>query len=254
MSRDVCVRVPITNGGAMPERPRSPTRRPADAVGAVASLGEPTRRGAVRVRRRAPATGSRGTRRRRGRPRARHRRAPSRPARRRRTAGGRLPAPVGPTGSRRGPAREALPPRAARLRRRRCRRARTSSPGGCSPRPPTRRGSKASTSRRALDAAARAEGPPARRRDPRRAVAGVRRDRRRASAASCSTRSQRAASNRGRADDGTVVLRNCPFHTLAQQHTDLICGMNLCLLDAAIEGVGERDSKPGSNRRRDSVA
>jgi predicted ArsR family transcriptional regulator len=39
--------------------------------------------------------------------------------------------------------------------------------------------------------------------------------------------------------EGTVVLRNCPFHQLAQEHTDLICGMNLCLLDAAIEDFGE---------------
>jgi predicted ArsR family transcriptional regulator len=40
-------------------------------------------------------------------------------------------------------------------------------------------------------------------------------------------------------DGGTVVLENCPFHRLARQHTQLICGMNLGLLDAAIEGVGE---------------
>jgi predicted ArsR family transcriptional regulator len=40
-------------------------------------------------------------------------------------------------------------------------------------------------------------------------------------------------------DDGTIVLRNCPFHQLAQQHTDLICGMNLCLLKAAIDNVDE---------------
>jgi predicted ArsR family transcriptional regulator len=40
-------------------------------------------------------------------------------------------------------------------------------------------------------------------------------------------------------DDDTIVLRNCPFHQLAQQHTDLICGMNLCLLKAAIENVDE---------------
>ncbi len=39
-------------------------------------------------------------------------------------------------------------------------------------------------------------------------------------------------------DDGTVVLRNCPFHQLAQQHRELICGMNLCLLEAAVEDVG----------------
>ena len=41
------------------------------------------------------------------------------------------------------------------------------------------------------------------------------------------------------ATEDMVVLQNCPFHQLAQQHTDLICGMNLCLLDAAIEGLGE---------------
>jgi predicted ArsR family transcriptional regulator len=39
--------------------------------------------------------------------------------------------------------------------------------------------------------------------------------------------------------DGTVVLRNCPFHQLAQQHTDLICGMNLCLLKAAVDNVDD---------------
>lgn len=38
--------------------------------------------------------------------------------------------------------------------------------------------------------------------------------------------------------DGTVVLRNCPFHRLAREHTELICSMNHCLLDAAIEGLG----------------
>jgi predicted ArsR family transcriptional regulator len=40
-------------------------------------------------------------------------------------------------------------------------------------------------------------------------------------------------------DDGTVVLRNCPFHQLAQQHTELICGMNLCFLKTAVEDAGE---------------
>jgi predicted ArsR family transcriptional regulator len=42
-------------------------------------------------------------------------------------------------------------------------------------------------------------------------------------------------------DPDTVVLRNCPFHQLAQSHTDLICGMNHCLLDAAL---GELDAGP----------
>lgn len=30
--------------------------------------------------------------------------------------------------------------------------------------------------------------------------------------------------------DGELVLANCPFHTLARQYTDLVCGMNLELL------------------------
>jgi predicted ArsR family transcriptional regulator len=37
-------------------------------------------------------------------------------------------------------------------------------------------------------------------------------------------------------EDG-VVLANCPFHTLARQHTDLVCGMNLRLLEGLLEGV-----------------
>jgi predicted ArsR family transcriptional regulator len=39
--------------------------------------------------------------------------------------------------------------------------------------------------------------------------------------------------------DGVVTLRNCPFHRLAQAHTQLICGMNHCLLSAAMAGVAE---------------
>ncbi|HEX7187406.1 MAG TPA: helix-turn-helix domain-containing protein [Actinomycetes bacterium] len=30
--------------------------------------------------------------------------------------------------------------------------------------------------------------------------------------------------------DGVVTLANCPFHTLAREHTALVCGMNLALL------------------------
>jgi len=41
------------------------------------------------------------------------------------------------------------------------------------------------------------------------------------------------------AADGTVVLKNCPFHQLAQRHTELICNMNLCLLHAAIAALGD---------------
>lgn len=34
-----------------------------------------------------------------------------------------------------------------------------------------------------------------------------------------------------------IVLGNCPFHTLAQRHTELVCGMNLCLLDGLLDGL-----------------
>ncbi|MGR6920289.1 helix-turn-helix transcriptional regulator [[Actinomadura] parvosata] len=39
----------------------------------------------------------------------------------------------------------------------------------------------------------------------------------------------------------TVTLVNCPFHTLAQQHTELVCGMNLCLLTGLLEGLEATD-------------
>lgn len=42
-------------------------------------------------------------------------------------------------------------------------------------------------------------------------------------------------------EDGTVVLRNCPFHLLAKTHTDLVCGMNHCLIDAAIAALDGTD-------------
>jgi len=35
-----------------------------------------------------------------------------------------------------------------------------------------------------------------------------------------------------------VTLTNCPFHVLAREHTDLVCGMNLRLLDGLLEGAG----------------
>jgi predicted ArsR family transcriptional regulator len=37
---------------------------------------------------------------------------------------------------------------------------------------------------------------------------------------------------------GAIVLRNCPFHALARDHTSLVCGMNLALLTAATQEVG----------------
>lgn len=38
-----------------------------------------------------------------------------------------------------------------------------------------------------------------------------------------------------------IVLANCPFHRLAEQERDLICGMNLDLLTGFLEGVGRAE-------------
>lgn len=39
-------------------------------------------------------------------------------------------------------------------------------------------------------------------------------------------------------DDDVTVLHNCPFHELSESHTELICGMNLTMLDAAVGCCG----------------
>jgi predicted ArsR family transcriptional regulator len=44
-----------------------------------------------------------------------------------------------------------------------------------------------------------------------------------------------------RTSDTAIVLGNCPFHTLAQQHTNLVCGMNLRLLDGLLDGLAVTD-------------
>jgi predicted ArsR family transcriptional regulator len=40
-----------------------------------------------------------------------------------------------------------------------------------------------------------------------------------------------------RIDGDRVTLANCPFHTLAQEYTELVCGMNLRLLDGLLDGL-----------------
>ncbi|MPZ67101.1 MAG: helix-turn-helix domain-containing protein [Pseudonocardiaceae bacterium] len=40
-----------------------------------------------------------------------------------------------------------------------------------------------------------------------------------------------------RAEGSGVVLANCPFHALAQEHTELVCGMNLRLLDGLLDSL-----------------
>jgi predicted ArsR family transcriptional regulator len=41
-----------------------------------------------------------------------------------------------------------------------------------------------------------------------------------------------------RRDDDGIVLANCPFHALAQEHTELVCGMNLHLVAALLDERG----------------
>jgi predicted ArsR family transcriptional regulator len=41
-----------------------------------------------------------------------------------------------------------------------------------------------------------------------------------------------------RATGSDVILRNCPFHAMAQEHAELVCGMNLHLLEGVLAGLG----------------
>jgi predicted ArsR family transcriptional regulator len=40
-----------------------------------------------------------------------------------------------------------------------------------------------------------------------------------------------------RPDANGVTLANCPFHALAQEYTELVCGMNLELMNGLVEGL-----------------
>jgi predicted ArsR family transcriptional regulator len=52
--------------------------------------------------------------------------------------------------------------------------------------------------------------------------------------------------------EGTLELRNCPFHRLAQQHQELVCGLNLRLIEGVITGSAHPRASaalsPGSGR------
>jgi predicted ArsR family transcriptional regulator len=54
-----------------------------------------------------------------------------------------------------------------------------------------------------------------------------------------------------RADPHGLILTNCPFHALAQDYTDLVCGMNLDLINGLLTGLQPaglqalRDPAPG---------
>jgi predicted ArsR family transcriptional regulator len=43
------------------------------------------------------------------------------------------------------------------------------------------------------------------------------------------------------ADQGEIRLANCPFHQLAQDHRELVCGMNRALIQGILEGLQTTD-------------
>jgi predicted ArsR family transcriptional regulator len=45
-------------------------------------------------------------------------------------------------------------------------------------------------------------------------------------------------------EDGIIRLRNCPFHQLAERHRDVVCGMNLALVEGLVEGLGANGWRP----------
>ena len=48
----------------------------------------------------------------------------------------------------------------------------------------------------------------------------------------------------GRDDDGVIRLRNCPFHQLAERHRDVVCHMNLALVEGLVAGLGDEGWRP----------
>jgi predicted ArsR family transcriptional regulator len=47
-----------------------------------------------------------------------------------------------------------------------------------------------------------------------------------------------------RDSDGGIRLRNCPFHSLASAHRELVCGMNLSLLEGVAAGLDMHHVRP----------
>lgn len=54
-----------------------------------------------------------------------------------------------------------------------------------------------------------------------------------------------------RDEDGALRLRNCPYHALAQESVELVCGMNRAFIAGILEGLGntsivaDLDPRPG---------
>jgi predicted ArsR family transcriptional regulator len=52
-------------------------------------------------------------------------------------------------------------------------------------------------------------------------------------------------------DAGGLLLSNCPFHRLAQSHTQTICGANVAMLQGAAEGAAECNRRVNFEPRSD---
>lgn len=71
-----------------------------------------------------------------------------------------------------------------------------------------------------------------------RETAGSRPSRKRLTLAACETLAGQGYEPHRTGD--TITLANCPFDALARNHTELVCGMNLALVNAVAEQVGDR--------------
>jgi predicted ArsR family transcriptional regulator len=40
----------------------------------------------------------------------------------------------------------------------------------------------------------------------------------------------------------TITLANCPFHTLADEHRELVCGMNYEMIKGVVQAAGLPDT------------
>jgi predicted ArsR family transcriptional regulator len=50
-------------------------------------------------------------------------------------------------------------------------------------------------------------------------------------------------------EDGMIRLRNCPFHRLAAEHSEIVCGMNLALVEGLVAGLGASGLHPALDPR-----
>lgn len=49
--------------------------------------------------------------------------------------------------------------------------------------------------------------------------------------------------------DGVVILRNCPFHSIVQDHTDLVCALSHAVIRGTLTGTGDDPDRAGLDPR-----